>query len=73
MFPFVPSDEDGKSIISELSADGWHIGRSKHLNETERETLAHNNQRRNIKVITYDELLDDFGTLILHRLDDTRA
>jgi hypothetical protein len=56
-----------------LSADGWHIGRSKHLNETERETLAHNNQRRNIKVITYDELLDDFGTLILHRLDDTRA
>jgi len=49
------------------------IGRSTQLNERERETLAHNNQHRKIKVITYDELLDDFGTLILHRLDDTRA
>jgi len=49
------------------------IGRSTHLSNRERETLAHNNQRRNIKVITYDELLDDFGSLILHRLDDTRS
>jgi hypothetical protein len=49
------------------------IGRSVRLSEHEREALAHNNQGRDIKVITYDELLDDFGTLILHRLDDTRA
>ncbi len=46
------------------------IGRSRFLNATEREVLAHNNQVRDVKVITYDELLDDFGTLILHRLDD---
>jgi len=47
------------------------IGRSVRLNEREREALAHNNQGRDIKVITYDELLDDFGTLILHRLNET--
>jgi hypothetical protein len=46
------------------------IGRSRQLSEKEREVLAHNNQGRDVKVITYDELLDDFGTLILHRLDD---
>jgi hypothetical protein len=49
------------------------IGRSRFLSERERETLAHNNQGRDVEVITYDELLDDFGTLILHRLDDTDA
>lgn len=49
------------------------IGRSSHLTDRERETLAHNNQRREIEVITYDELLDDFGSLILHRLDNTRT
>lgn len=31
---------------------------------------AHNNQGCDVKVITYDELLDDFGALIIHRLDD---
>jgi hypothetical protein len=46
------------------------IGRSRYLSEKEREVLAHNNQGRDVKVITYDELLDDFGTLIVHRLDD---
>jgi len=46
------------------------IGRSETLNSKERDILAHNNQGRDVKVITYDELLDDFGTLILHRLDD---
>lgn len=46
------------------------IGRSRYLSEREREILAHNNQGRDVKVITYDELLDDFGSLILHRLDD---
>lgn len=49
------------------------IGRSIHMSEDERQALAHNNQGRDIQVITYDELLDDFGTLILHRLDDTRS
>lgn len=49
------------------------IGRSTRLSEREREALAHNNQGRDIKVITFDELLDDFGTLILHRLDDNQA
>lgn len=49
------------------------IGRSARLSERERDTLAHNNQRRDTRVITYDELLDDFGSLILHRLDDTRT
>jgi hypothetical protein len=54
-----------------VSPDGMVIiGRSRNLNEKEREVLAHNNQGRDVKVITYDELLDDFGTLILHRLDD---
>ena len=54
-----------------VSPDGMVvIGRSRYLSERERETLAHNNQGRDVKVITYDELLDDFGTLILHRLDD---
>ncbi|HEY2964246.1 MAG TPA: Shedu anti-phage system protein SduA domain-containing protein [Pyrinomonadaceae bacterium] len=54
-----------------VSPDGLVvIGLSRHLSQRERETLAHNNQGRNVKVITYDELLDDFGTLILHRLDD---
>ena len=47
------------------------IGRSRFLSEQEREILAHNNQGREVKVVTYDELLDDFSTLILHRLDDT--
>ena len=46
------------------------VGRSRDLNHKEREVLAHNNQGRDVKVITYDELLDDFGALILHRLDD---
>jgi hypothetical protein len=49
------------------------IGRSCRLNERERETLAHNNQGRDVKVITYDELLDDFGSLIRHRLDNTAS
>jgi len=54
-----------------VSPDGVVIiGRSRYLNEKEREVLAHNNQGRDVKVITFDELLDDFGTLILHRLDD---
>ena len=54
-----------------VSPDGLIvIGRSRYLTERERVTLAHNNQGRDVKVITYDELLDDFGTLILHRLDD---
>jgi hypothetical protein len=48
------------------------IGRSRFLSDQELETLAHNNQGRDVKVITYDELLDDFGTLILHRLDNTK-
>lgn len=52
---------------------GVVIGRSRHLSERERETLAHNNQGRDVKVITYDELLDDFGSLILHRLDGSAA
>jgi hypothetical protein len=54
-----------------VSPDGMVvIGRSRYLSEKEREVLAHNNQGRDVKVITFDELLDDFGTLILHRLDD---
>jgi hypothetical protein len=54
-----------------VSPDGIVIiGRSRHLSEKGRDVLAHNNQGRDVKVITYDELLDDFGTLILHRLDD---
>jgi hypothetical protein len=52
--------------------DGMVVtGRSRSLSEREREVLAHNNQGRDIKVVTYDELLDDFATLILHRLDNT--
>jgi len=42
------------------------IGRSETLNPKERDILAHNNKGRDVKVITYDELLDDFGTLIFH-------
>lgn len=54
-----------------VSPDGLVvIGLSRNLSERERETLAHNNQGRDVKVITYDELLDDFGSLILHRLNN---
>jgi hypothetical protein len=56
----------------ELVPDGIVvIGRSRYLTEQEREILAHNNQGRIVKVLTYDEVLDDFETLILHRLDNT--
>ena len=47
------------------------IGRSRSLTVKEREVLAHNNQGHDVKVLTYDELLDDIGTLILHLLDNT--
>lgn len=46
------------------------IGRSLDLSDQEVLRMAHNNQNRKIKVITYDELLDKFGAFILSQVDD---
>jgi len=45
-------------------------GRSRNFNEEERSRLAHLNSGSAVPVITYDELLDRLGDLILSRLDD---
>jgi len=66
--PEDPIISEGRGLIPDGKVV---IGRSRYLSNRERDTLAHNNQGRNVKVVTYDELLDNFGTLILHRLDDT--
>lgn len=46
------------------------IGRSSQLTAEDRIKLAHNNQGRNVEVITYDELLDKFGDFILSQVSD---
>jgi hypothetical protein len=46
------------------------IGRSSLLSEENRQKLAHNNQNRDVEVITYDELLDKFGHFILSQVSN---
>lgn len=46
------------------------IGRSSQLTAEDRLRLLHNNQNRNVEVISYDELLDKFGAFILSQLSD---
>ncbi len=48
------------------------IGKSRQLNDDERKRLAHLNLNSKVQVITYDELLDRFGDLILQQCDDHR-
>ena len=46
------------------------IGRSSQLSDQDTNKLAHNNQGRKVKVITYNEWLDKFGEFILSQIDD---
>jgi hypothetical protein len=54
-------------LLGGVSPDGMVvIGRSRYLNEKEREVLAHNNQGRDVKVIP-SRTAGRFWNLILHR------
>jgi hypothetical protein len=48
------------------------IGKSRELDDDQRRRLAHLNTNSKVQVITYDELLDRFGDLILQQCDDQR-
>jgi hypothetical protein len=48
------------------------MGRSRDLTDEQRRILAHLNEGSDVTIITYDELLDQFGTFLLRRLDNSR-
>jgi len=48
------------------------IGKSRHLDDDQRSRLAHLNTNSRVEIITYDELLNRFGDLILQQCDDKR-
>ena len=49
------------------------IGRSRDLDNEQRHRLAHLNTNSKVQIVTYDELLDRFGDLILQQCDDKRS
>jgi hypothetical protein len=48
------------------------MGRSRDLTNEQRRILAHLNEGSDVTIITYDELLDQFGTILLGRLNNSR-
>ena len=49
------------------------IGKSRDLDDEQRHRLAHLNANSRVQIVTYDELLDRFGDLILQQCDDKRS
>lgn len=48
------------------------VGKSRDLTDEQRRILAHLNQGSDVQIITYDEVLEQFRTLTLTRVDDSR-
>ena len=67
-----PNDEFVKTLAGISPAGVVVIGKSRELSDDQRQRLAHLNSNSTVQVITYDQLLDRFGDLILQQCDNNR-